>query len=215
MSKKTHPPRTTWGKKNLKLPPLDLLQVQRTSYQHFLDTEIESCLKEIFPIEDFTGKNWQLSFKSHFFGKPKYSPSEAINKGLNYDIPLKIKATLLNKKPPSSYALGVPAMLVYEFIEEMRQRINKGLRIAEKYTRKGLKAAGGRDKEEETIKSLRQEYRVALREGIIDSKPDFDLILLAKELEAYLATSDSGLVKWARKLGISCISAEELKELIE
>ncbi len=130
-------------------------------------------------------------------------------------LPAGKKATLLNKKPPSSYALGVPAMLVYEFIEEMRQRINKGLRIAEKYTRKGLKAAGGRDKEEETIKSLRQEYRVALREGIIDSKPDFDLILLAKELEAYLATSDSGLVKWARKLGISCISAEELKELIE
>ena len=88
----------------------------------------------------------------------------------------------------------------------MRARINKGLRIAEKYSRL--------NNNEESIKNLRREYRVALREGVIDSKEDFDLILLAKELDAYLATSDQGLVTWARKLGINCIGAEELKELI-
>ena len=121
---------------------------------------------------------------------------------------------LINKKPPSSYELGVPAILVYEFIEEMRLRVNKGLRIAEKYTRQSLKSPASGKKDDEIIKSLRTEYRNALRDGIIDSKEDFDLILLAKELNANLATSDQGLIKWAAKLGISCISAQELKELI-
>jgi len=125
------------------------------------------------------------------------------------------KTILVNKKPPSSYQSNIPAMLVYEFIEEMRLRINKGLRIAEKYTRRGLKVnLDSSEGEDEIIKTLRQEYRIALREGVIDSKEDFDLILLAKELNAYLATSDKGLVKWAQKLGITCISAKELKELL-
>ncbi len=126
------------------------------------------------------------------------------------------KTIIINKKPPSSYQSSVPAMLVYEFIEEMRSRINKGLRIAEKYSRRGLNlpASSDKRKDEDLVKSLRQEYRTALREGVIDSKQDFDLMLLAKELGADLATADSGLVAWAQKLGITCIGAEELKEII-
>lgn len=127
------------------------------------------------------------------------------------------KTLLINKKPPSSYQASIPAMLIYEFIEEMRLRVNKGLRIAEKYARKGLNTSSAADKksEEDTIKTLRQEYRVALREGILDSKEDFDLILLAKEINGQLATTDQGLVKWAKKLGITCLNAQELKELVE
>jgi predicted DNA-binding protein (UPF0278 family) len=56
---------------------------------------------------------------------------------------------------------------------------------------------------------------MALREGIIDSKEDVYLILLAKELNGLLATSDNGLIKWAQKLGIHCIAAQELKKLLE
>lgn len=125
---------------------------------------------------------------------------------------------IIDKKPPASYQSAVPALLVYEFIEEVRQRINKGLRVAEKHTRKGLKnylEDKNPDAEKEIIKNLRDEYRRALREGIIDSKEDFDLILLAKEMDAHLATSDQGLVKWAQKLGITCVSAKELKEILK
>lgn len=121
------------------------------------------------------------------------------------------KFTLVIKKPPSKYEIPIPAILLYEFIEEIRARINKGLRVAEKHSRRGLKSSG----EEEIIKNLRNEYRIALREGIIDSKEDFDLILLAKELDAFLATSDKGLIKWSHKLGITCLSGEELKEIVE
>lgn len=123
---------------------------------------------------------------------------------------------LLHKKPPSSYETPIPSLFLYEFIEEFRARINKGLRIAEKYARNELKIKSQEGRpDEEIIKRLREEYRIALREGIIDSKEDFDLLLLAKELDAYLATSDNGLIKWAQKLGIPCLNAEELKELLE
>jgi len=118
---------------------------------------------------------------------------------------------LINKKPPSQYEIPVPAIFIYEFIEDMRGRINKGLRIAEKFTRQPKEG-----KEiDELIKTLRNEYRQALREGIIDSKEDFDLLLLSKEIKGMLATSDKGLIKWASKLGISCILPKELKGLIE
>lgn len=126
------------------------------------------------------------------------------------------KTVIINKKPPASYLSSIPALLLYEFIEEMRSRMNKGLRIAEKYSRRALSTpiSTEKRKDEALIKNLRQEYRTALREGVIDSKQDFDLILLAKELDAYLATADGGLIIWAQKLGISCIDAKELKEII-
>lgn len=125
------------------------------------------------------------------------------------------KDILIQKKPPASYQTQISALLLYEFIEEIRNRVNKGLRITEKYALKGLKEKEeSREKVQKLIQSARQEYRVALREGVLDSKEDFDLILLAKELNAYLATSDQGLIKWAQKLGIQCISSQELKELI-
>ncbi|MEI8349595.1 MAG: RNA ligase partner protein [Candidatus Omnitrophota bacterium] len=129
----------------------------------------------------------------------------------------------INKKPPASYQTQIPSIFLYEFIEEFRLRVNKGLRIAEKYARRELKESLGQAKpsgdkireDEEIIKRLREEYRTALREGIVDSKEDFDLLLLAKELDALLATSDNGLVSWAHKLGIHCIGAEELKKLLQ
>ena len=121
------------------------------------------------------------------------------------------KNVLINKKPPSIYELSIPSAMFYELIEEVRLRINKGLRVAEKFARRALHS---NNNEEEIIKSLREEYRVALREGIIDSIQDCDLLLLSKELKAYLATSDKGLIKWSHKLGINCITAQELKTLV-
>ncbi|MDD5441704.1 MAG: PIN domain-containing protein, partial [Candidatus Omnitrophica bacterium] len=67
---------------------------------------------------------------------------------------------------------------------------------------------------QEMIKTARDEYRIALREGIIDSKEDFDLLLLAKEEKAFIATSDQGLIDWAQKLGVPSITAKELLILI-
>lgn len=90
--------RLYWGKTNIKLPELDLIAVQRNSYNWFLDKGIKEILLEVGPIEDFTGKNWRLEFGDYEFLPPKLTPSQAKEKGLSYDMPLKVNATLINKQ---------------------------------------------------------------------------------------------------------------------
>jgi len=114
------------------------------------------------------------------------------------------------QKPPRKYEMSVPAFLLYELIEDVRRRIDKGLRVAEQAVREVVM-----DAETETITNLRKKYRSALREGIIDSKEDVDLILLAKELDGILVTADVGIMTWADKLGIRFIESRNLRGIIE
>src|SRR3989344_4628115 len=90
--------RLNWGKQYQHLPPLNLTYIQRESYEWFLTVGIKELLAEISPIDDFTGKNWSLMFGEYEFGKPRYSPAEALDKGVTYDMPLKALATLTNKQ---------------------------------------------------------------------------------------------------------------------
>ncbi|MEX2028717.1 MAG: DNA-directed RNA polymerase subunit beta [Candidatus Curtissbacteria bacterium] len=91
--------RVVWGQPtNHNLPPLDLVEVQRESFADFLENGISEVLEEVSPIDDFTGKNFTLTLGAHSFGKPKHNPEEAIEKGLTYDLPLKVEATVLNKQ---------------------------------------------------------------------------------------------------------------------
>jgi len=88
--------RIFWKKAPKNLPELNLVDVQKESYQWFLDTGIRESLDSISPIDDFTGKNWQLEFGDHTVGEPKYSPQQALKKGLTYEAPLRVKAKLTN-----------------------------------------------------------------------------------------------------------------------
>jgi len=116
----------------------------------------------------------------------------------------------VTKVSPERYRLVTPSLFFYELIEEMRDRINKGLRIAEKFTRKALENGGP---EGDLIKTLREEYKTALREGIIDSVQDVDLLCLSYQLKASLLTADAGLITWADKLGIHCITTKDFLHL--
>jgi len=87
-----------WDSATTNLPPIDLTLVQRESYQWFLETGIKDLLSEVTPINDFTGKNWELSFGDYFFGRPRLTPAVALEKGLTFDMPLKVMATLVNKQ---------------------------------------------------------------------------------------------------------------------
>ncbi len=88
--------RQYWGKIYSHLPPLDLTQIQRESWQEFLQTGVKEALSEISPIDDFTGKNWQLEIIDPYFGKSSNSPAVCIKKGLSFTIPLKATAKLKN-----------------------------------------------------------------------------------------------------------------------
>jgi DNA-directed RNA polymerase subunit beta len=89
--------RKYWGKTDLPLPKLDLIAVQINSYDEFLKTRIKEAFKEINPIRDFTGKNWELIFGEYTFDKVKYSPAVAKVKGLSYETALRVETTLTNK----------------------------------------------------------------------------------------------------------------------
>ncbi len=116
----------------------------------------------------------------------------------------------LKQKPPARLDIKLPAMLLYEFVEEMRERVNKGLRIAENSARSAHSADT-----DDLVKGLRRKYRNALREGILDSKEDVDLILLAYELDAVLVTADNGAVLWAEKLGVTWLLPEKFRSFVE
>jgi DNA-directed RNA polymerase subunit beta len=93
--------RQYWGKTATALPELDLTRVQIESYEQFLRDGIREALDEINAgdgIEDFTGKNWSLKFGEYHFGKSKYTPSQAKKKAVSYDIPIRVEATLTNKR---------------------------------------------------------------------------------------------------------------------
>ncbi|MFZ2202434.1 MAG: DNA-directed RNA polymerase subunit beta, partial [Microgenomates group bacterium] len=88
--------RENWGKTHKKLPEVNLTQIQVDSYKDFLINGIRLSLQELNPIKDFTGKFFQLEFSDHHLGKPKLSPKEAMEKGVNFEAPLKVTAKLTN-----------------------------------------------------------------------------------------------------------------------
>lgn len=141
-----------------------------------------------------------------------YMPSSIFRELLNFVDERKIPGhflAIVNQKSPSKHELTCPAFFLYELIEDVRDRINKGLRIAEKAVRDAGKAD-----EREVIQGMRKSYREALREGIIDSKEDVDLILLAKELNALLVTVDHGAITWAEKLGVRWLLPTKFKDYL-
>ncbi|OGJ15776.1 MAG: DNA-directed RNA polymerase subunit beta [Candidatus Pacebacteria bacterium RIFCSPHIGHO2_01_FULL_46_16] len=102
--------RQNWGLVHTTLPELDLVGLQLESYRGFLDTGIRETIAEIYAdegVEDYTGKNWSLTFGEHYFGKQKYSITDAKQKGVSYDMPLYVSATLTNKRTGESQTQNV------------------------------------------------------------------------------------------------------------
>ncbi len=89
--------RRNFGKEEKNLPELDLSLIQRESWQWFLSEGIASEISQISPIDDFTGKNWQLVLGEHTLEEPEINPKSAIEKGLTYSAPFKIQTSLINK----------------------------------------------------------------------------------------------------------------------
>lgn len=120
--------------------------------------------------------------------------------------------SVVRLRAPRKFDLNIPGDLLYELIEEVRQRIDRGLRIAEEAAKEAAKAI---DDTGLLINKLRGRYREALRQGILDSKEDVDVLLLAYELDAVLVSADQGMRKWADKVGISILNPRHLRRILE
>lgn len=117
-------------------------------------------------------------------------------------------------RSPRRFNILVPAGVLYEFIEEVRARIDRGLRIAEEHAK--MVGSGAQSEEVgKIINRLRGRYREALRQGIIDSREDMDVLLLAYELDGVLLSADEGLRTWADKVGVMIVHPEHLLPVME
>ena len=116
----------------------------------------------------------------------------------------------------------VPADVVYEYIDEMTGRVNRGLRVSERAVRRAedsmadaAEGEGAMTAVDRVVSELRDEYRDALRGGVLDSREDFDLLVLARELEAGVVTEDQGIVDWAEAFGLRYIRGRDFPTLLD
>ncbi|MDH3234763.1 MAG: DNA-directed RNA polymerase subunit beta [Alphaproteobacteria bacterium] len=85
-------------------PMPNLIEVQKKSYDHFLQMEepeggrdlygLQEVFKSVFPINDFSGRA-QLEFVSYEFEDPKYDVEECQQRGMTYAAPLKLTLRLV------------------------------------------------------------------------------------------------------------------------
>ena len=82
----------------------DLVEVQRRSYEEFLQAEtlpdrrdekgLHAALKSVFPIMDYNNSAI-LEFSSYSLGTPKYDVRECIEQGMTFAAPLKLRVRLV------------------------------------------------------------------------------------------------------------------------
>lgn len=76
----------------------DLIEIQKNSYERFLNESLGEVLKDISPISDYS-ENLVLEFVDYqIVDEPKYSVEECKERDVNYSAPLKVLVRLLNKE---------------------------------------------------------------------------------------------------------------------
>ena len=74
-----------------------LLDIQRNSYQWFLDEGLQDIFNDISPIQDFSG-NLVLSFESFSLGEPKYELDECKERDVTLAAPIRVNVRLINRE---------------------------------------------------------------------------------------------------------------------
>jgi DNA-directed RNA polymerase subunit beta len=110
--------------RNIDIP--DLIEIQKRSYDHFLQMEadpdrredkgLQAALTSVFPIADYNNTA-VLEFVSYSLGTPKYDVRECGEQGMSYAAPLKIRVRLVvldkEDKSPTRKVLDVREQEVY------------------------------------------------------------------------------------------------------
>ncbi|WP_251344310.1 RNA ligase partner protein [Haloplanus halophilus] len=133
--------------------------------------------------------------------------------------------TWVVRKSPDRYGVSIPANIVYNFIDEMSDRVDRGLRVSEAAIREVEQldpedlTADGHDEymtaADRVLSNMRDKYRRALRQGVLDSREDFDLLVLARELDAGVVTEDRGIISWADEFGLRYVRGGQFPTLLE
>ncbi|MHB8642996.1 MAG: DNA-directed RNA polymerase subunit beta [Gaiellaceae bacterium] len=82
-------------KQVLELP--NLIDIQKASFQWFLDEGLRETIDDISPIEDYTG-TLAVEFGEYRFGEPALSIKECREKDMTYQAPLSMTVRFVNKE---------------------------------------------------------------------------------------------------------------------
>ncbi len=75
----------------------DLIEVQKNSYQRFLDTDLREVLADVSPITDYNG-NLVLEFVDYSLDAPKNTVERCRERDMTYAAPLKVFVRLKNRE---------------------------------------------------------------------------------------------------------------------
>ncbi|MBR6531859.1 MAG: DNA-directed RNA polymerase subunit beta, partial [Clostridia bacterium] len=90
--------RMSFGKIKEVMDMPNLIEIQKDSYQWFLDVGLKEVFRDIADITDYTG-NWVLKFVDYRMDdKPKYSIRECKERDTSYSAPMRVRTQLLNKE---------------------------------------------------------------------------------------------------------------------
>jgi DNA-directed RNA polymerase subunit beta len=90
--------RMSFGKIDEVWPMPNLIDIQRKSYQWFLDEGIQEVFDDISPIEDYTG-DLSLRFTGYSLNDPpKYDQEECKERDVTYSAPLKVRVMLHSRE---------------------------------------------------------------------------------------------------------------------
>ena len=96
--------RRTFAKTPTVIDVRNLIEIQRTSYDHFLqpgtdpedrdDQGLQAVFKTVFPIDDFSGRA-SLQFVTYELEPPKYDVDECRERGMTFSAPIKVVVRLV------------------------------------------------------------------------------------------------------------------------
>ena len=90
-----HRERRSYSKSENAIELNNLLEIQKKSYDWFIQEGISEVFNDIFPVESFTG-NLSLEFGDFSFDEPRYSIKGCKERYATYASPLKVEARLFN-----------------------------------------------------------------------------------------------------------------------
>ncbi len=125
--------------------------------------------------------------------------------------------SVITIESPDLSTLSFPATVFYKLVADIRKRSYRGLSIGEEEIVKAGQIMENKKKLSKkefqislgpVVKKFRERYRHATRFGFLDSLADLDVITLAKQKQAFLVSSDEGVLSWGRKFGVKEMPVE-------
>jgi len=189
--------------------------------KYILDTNIFFNMESGFGLgnktEDVVKKVTELANKLKKQKKAEFfMPPRAVEEFLgffeNKEEPfLRAFLSAIIVKAPETASVNFPAAVFYQLVADIRQRSYRGLNIGEEEIENTARKTQGKEAPDKKsfqigvgqhIKTFRERYRNATRVGFLDSVADLDLIVLSKEQDGFLITTDEGVLRWGRTFGV-------------